>query len=112
VGGSTSQVPQTPHDPSNPTIHRRPHNSTQNDKKLGTNRIAFEATGMAYPVSRALKRFGYDVTVAHPREFAWIEKSRKKNDRADSLKIAKLHMIGMLPEPHLRREMSRSRETC
>jgi len=64
-------------------------------------RIAFEATGMAYPVSRALKRFGYDVTVAHPKELAWIVRSKKKNDRVDSLKIAKLHMVGMLSESHL-----------
>jgi hypothetical protein len=52
---------------------------------------------LAYPVSRALRRFGYDVTVAHPREHAWIVKSKRKNDRVDSLKIAKLHMVGMLP---------------
>jgi len=64
-------------------------------------RVAFEATGMAYPVSRALKQFGYDVTVAHPKELVWITKSKKKNDRVDSLKIAKLHMVGMLPESHL-----------
>ncbi len=45
---------------------------------------------------------GYgDVTVAHPKTLAWIVKSKKKNDRVDSLKIAKLHMAGMLPESHL-----------
>jgi hypothetical protein len=40
---------------------------------------------------------------AHPKELAWIVvKSKKKNDKADSLKkIAKLHMSGMLPESHL-----------
>lgn len=64
-------------------------------------RVAFEATGMAYPVHRALTSYGYDVTVVHPKELAWIVKSKKKNDRADSLKIAKLHMSGMLPESHL-----------
>ena len=65
-------------------------------------RVAFESTIMAYPISRALKMHGYsDVTVAHPKTLAWIVRSKKKNDRVDSLKIAKLHMAGMLPESHL-----------
>jgi hypothetical protein len=65
-------------------------------------RIAFESTIMAYPISRALRMHGYsDVTVAHPKTLAWIVKSKRKNDRVDSLKIAKLHMAGMLPESHL-----------
>ena len=42
-----------------------------------------------------------DVTVAHPKTLTWIVRSKKKNDRVDSLKIAKLHMAGMLPESHL-----------
>jgi transposase len=72
-------------------------------QRVPTNaRVAFEATGMAYPVFRALKRLGYeDITVAHPEDLVWIVKSKKKNDRVDSLKIAKLHMAGMLPESHL-----------
>jgi transposase len=65
-------------------------------------RVAFESTIMAYPIMRALRMHGYvDVTVAHPKTLAWIVKSKKKNDRVDSLKIAKLHMVGMLPESHL-----------
>jgi transposase len=65
-------------------------------------RIAFEATLMAYPFARTLRDLGYaDITVAHPTELAWIVKSKKKNDRADSLKIAKLHLAGLLPESHL-----------
>jgi transposase len=65
-------------------------------------RVAFEATSTAYPFSRMLKGLGYhDVTVAHPTELAWIVRSKKKNDRADSLKIAKLHLAGLLPESHL-----------
>ena len=65
-------------------------------------RVAFESTIMAYPIMRALKGQGYmDVTVAHPKTLAWIVRSKKKNDRVDSLKIAKLHMAGMLPESHL-----------
>jgi len=65
-------------------------------------RIAFESTIMAYPISRALRTHGYnDITVAHPKTLTWIVRSKKKNDRVDSLKIAKLHMAGMLPESHL-----------
>ena len=65
-------------------------------------RVAFESTIMAYPIMRALSMHGYmDVTVAHPKTLTWIVKSKKKNDRVDSLKIAKLHMAGMLPESHL-----------
>jgi transposase len=65
-------------------------------------RVAFEATLMAYLFSRTLKELGYtDITVAHPVELAWVVRSKKKNDRADSLKIAKLHLAGLLPESHL-----------
>ena len=47
-------------------------------------------------------RMGYDdITVAHPKELSWIVKSKKKNDRVDSLRPAKLHLVGMLPESHL-----------
>src|SRR5437870_2409361 len=65
-------------------------------------RIAFEATNMAYPVARTLRALGYnDITVADSKELAWIVRSKKKNDRIDSLKIARLHMAHMLPESHL-----------
>lgn len=65
-------------------------------------RIACEATSEAYPFTRRLRATGYqDITVAHPKELAWIVRSKKKNDKADSLKIARLHMGGMLPESHL-----------
>jgi len=71
-------------------------------------RIAFEASGSAYAVSSALKNLGYsDITVAHPKELSWITKSRKKNDKVDSLKLAKLHLVGMIPESHLLGEEER-----
>ena len=34
-------------------------------------------------------------------------KSKKKNDKVDSLKLAKLHLVGMLPESHLLSEEDR-----
>lgn len=65
-------------------------------------RIAFEASGSAYTVSGTLRKLGYsDITVAHPKEIAWITKSKKKNDRVDSIKLAKLHLVNMIPESHL-----------
>jgi molecular chaperone DnaK (HSP70) len=71
-------------------------------------RIAFEASGSAYVVDRTLRKLGYcDITVAHPKELAWIVKSKKKNDKVDSLKLAKLHLVGMLPESHLLSEEDR-----
>lgn len=74
-----------------------PHDVIPKESKL-----AFEATGMAYPAFRTFGGLGYsDITVAHPAELAWIIKSRKKNDKVDSLKIAKLHLVSMLPESHL-----------
>jgi hypothetical protein len=57
---------------------------------------------MAYPIMRTLRGHGYmDVTVAHRKELAWTMRSKRKNDRVGSRKIAKLHMVGMLPESHL-----------
>ena len=64
-------------------------------------KIACEATGMVYPFFRAMTQHGYDVTVANTKELSWISKSKKKNDKADSLKLAKLHMAGILPVAHL-----------
>ena len=71
-------------------------------------RIAFEASGSAYVVNSTLRKLGYcDITVAHPKELSWIVKSKKKNDKVDSLKLAKLHLVNMLPESHLLSEEDR-----
>jgi hypothetical protein len=56
---------------------------------------------LAYVVDRTLRELGYsDITIPHPRELSWIVKSKRKNDKVDSLKLAKLHLVGMLPETH------------
>ena len=48
-------------------------------------RIVFESSGTAYPFFRQLRSLGFaDITVAHPKELAWIVKSKKKNDKVDS----------------------------
>jgi transposase len=65
-------------------------------------RIVFESSGTAYPFHRQLRELGFtDITVAHPKELAWIVRSKKKNDKVDSQKLAKLHSVGMIPEAHL-----------
>ncbi len=65
-------------------------------------RIGYEACTMAYPVDRKLRAMGYsNITVAHPKELALIVRSKKKNDKADSEKIARLLFMDMLPESHL-----------
>ena len=71
-------------------------------------RIAFDASGSAYAVSISLCALGYrDLTVAHPKELSWIIKSKNKNDHVDSVKLAKLHLVGMLPESRLLDDDSR-----
>ena len=82
-------------------MNRDGYTEFRNKIPLGT-RIAFEASGSAYAVSRALKDLGYnDITVAHQGKLSWITKSKKKNDCVDSIKLAKLHLVGMIPESHL-----------
>jgi transposase len=52
-------------------------------------RIVFESSGTAYPFHRKLRELGFtDITVAHPKELTWIVKSKKKNDKVDSQKLA------------------------
>ncbi|MGC9124422.1 MAG: transposase, partial [Thermoplasmata archaeon] len=64
--------------------------------------IAFEASGLPYVVTKKLKSLGYsNITVAHPKNLAWITKSKHKNDHVDSIKLAKLNLVGMIPESHL-----------
>ena len=54
-------------------------------------RIAFEASGSAYTVSKALKDLGYnDITVAHPKELSWITKSMSIQIREKAAKIYRM----------------------
>ena len=39
--------------------------------------------------------------MANPKQLKWILKTKKKNDRVDSEKLARLLMVGMLTEAHL-----------
>jgi transposase len=94
--------------PSGDTIDRITFKMTSEGYRLLADRlpegtkIACEAMGMTYPFFRAMhEQYGFDVTVANPKELAWIAKSKKKSDKIDSLKLAKLHQVGMLPQAHL-----------
>ena len=63
---------------------------------------------MAYVVFNKLKSLGYDsITVAHPKVLSWIVKSKRENDHVDSVKLAKLHLVNMIPESHLLSEEDR-----
>ena len=64
-------------------------------------RIVFQASGSAYAVKSKHTSLGYpDVTAAHPRELAWIIKSKHKSERVDNVKLTKLYLVGMIPESH------------
>ena len=64
--------------------------------------IVFESSGATYPFYRQLRELGFaDITVAHPKELSWIVRSKKKSDKVDSQKLAKLRSVGMIPEAHL-----------
>ena len=64
--------------------------------------IAFESSNTAYLFHRQLRSIGNaDLTVAHPTELARSVKLKKKSDWVDSVKLAHLHSVGMLPEAHL-----------
>ena len=70
-------------------------------------RIAFKASEMAYEVLKKLETLGYEsIAVAHHKELSCTLKS-KKNNKVDSLKLAKLHLVNKLPESHLLSEEDR-----
>ena len=48
-----------------------------------------------------------DITFAYPKELSWIIKSKKKNDHVDSNKLARLHLVDMIPESHMLNEDER-----
>ena len=63
---------------------------------------------MAYVVFNKLKSLGYEsITVAHPKVLSWIVKSKRENDHVDSVKLAKLHLVNVIPESHLLSEEDR-----
>ena len=52
-----------------------------------------------------IQKLGYsDITVEHPKKLSWIIKSKRKNDKVDSMKLSKLDLVEMIPESHLLKE--------
>lgn len=67
----------------------------------GPCRVCYEAsTGYGF-VFEALSPVAKQVAVAHPGLLRLIYRSKKKNDRADALKLAKLLLIGEVPSVHV-----------
>lgn len=63
--------------------------------------ICFEATCGYGPLYDALKKFAKRVVVAHPGKLRWIFRSKRKNDRVDAQKLAKLLHLDEVPESHV-----------
>lgn len=59
-------------------------------EKLPASRVALEVGTHSPWVSRQTAAMGHEVIVANPRNVAWITQSRRKNDRLDAEKLARL----------------------
>ena len=69
--------------------------------KLPTFQVCFEASTGYGRFYELLKTVAARVAVAHPGLLKLIWKSKKKNDRADALKLARLLYIDQVPEVHV-----------
>lgn len=63
--------------------------------------VCFEASCQYGWLAESLQKIARRVVVAHPGHLKLIFKSRKKNDRADAQKLAKLLFVDQLPEVHV-----------
>ena len=68
---------------------------------LPTFQVCFEASTGYGRFYELLKTVAARVAVAHPGLLKLIWKSKKKNDRADALKLARLLYIDQVPEVHV-----------
>jgi len=63
--------------------------------------VCYEAScGYGY-LYEELSKLAQRVTVAHPAALAWIYKSKKKHDRIDAIKLAKLLYLDEVPTVHV-----------
>lgn len=58
--------------------------------KLARCRVALEVGTHSPWMSRLIAGWGHEVIVANPRNVAWVVESRRKNDRLDAEKLARL----------------------
>jgi transposase len=63
--------------------------------------VVFEATGGYGPLHAGLSRVARRVVMAHPAALALIWKSKRKNDRVDAQKLARLLYLDAVPQAHV-----------
>ena len=63
--------------------------------------VCYEASCGYGPLHDALSRLARQIQVAHPRHLRLIFRSKKKNDRVDAEKLAKLIYLGEVPTVHV-----------
>lgn len=63
--------------------------------------VVFEATGGYGPLHEKLSEVACRVVMAHPAGLALIWKSKRKNDRVDAQKLAKLLYLDAVPQAHV-----------
>ena len=65
--------------------------------------VVFEATGGYAPLYEKLSAVARRVVMAHPAALALIWRSKRKNDRVDAAKLAKLLYLDAVPAAHVPR---------
>jgi transposase len=63
--------------------------------------VVFEATGGYAPLHEKLSAVAQRVVMAHPAALSLIWKSKRKNDRVDAQKLAKLLYLDAVPAAHV-----------
>jgi transposase len=63
--------------------------------------VVFEATGGYGPLHGELSKVARRVVMAHPAALALIWKSKRKNDRIDAQKLARLLYLDAVPQAHV-----------
>lgn len=63
--------------------------------------VVFEATGGYGPLHEKLSKVARRVVMAHPAQLALIWRSKRKNDRVDAQKLAKLLYLDAVPQAHV-----------
>jgi transposase len=63
--------------------------------------VVFEATGGYGPLHEKLSKVARRVVMAHPAGLALIWKSKRKNDRVDAQKLAKMLYLDAVPAAHV-----------
>jgi transposase len=84
------------------TIHGRAEQVVQELARLDAPmEVVFEATGGYGPLHEKLSKVAKRVVMAHPAALALIWKSKRKNDRIDAAKLAKLLYLDAVPAAHV-----------